>query len=82
MTFKAAIKKLPKCIGGLDLVGQHKTVADLRFLVQHEIDLFNEGQETDIQGRKDLLECGKFLFETAPNRPISGAELAKRLRAT
>ncbi len=45
MTFEQALRRLPRCVrGGLDLMGQHKTVDDLRFLVQHEIDLYEEGE--------------------------------------
>jgi hypothetical protein len=44
MTFKRALGLLPDCLAdGLDLTGQHKTVADLRFMAQHELDLANEG---------------------------------------
>ena len=46
--FAEALRHLPKFIGGVDLVGQHKTIADLASLVQHEIDLATEGEPSEI----------------------------------
>lgn len=44
MTFEQATKILPKVLyAGLDTVGQHKTIGDLRFMAQHELDLEIEG---------------------------------------
>lgn len=37
-SFDEALKALPVFIGGIDLVGQHKTIDDLAFRVQHEIE--------------------------------------------
>lgn len=46
--FADALKNFPSFIGGLDLVGQHKTISDLAFRVQHEIDLATEGEPNEI----------------------------------
>lgn len=46
--FEDALKALPSFIGGLDLVGQHKTIEDLAFRVQHEIDLATKGEPNEI----------------------------------
>jgi len=46
--FEDALKHLPKFISGIDLVGQHKTIGDLAFRVQHEIDLAVEGEPNEI----------------------------------
>lgn len=47
-SFDQAVAALPSFIGGIDLVGQHKTVADLAFLVRHEMDLATEGDPNEI----------------------------------
>ena len=58
MTFEQALKRVPVFII-LDLVGQHFTVSDLRFAVQHEIDLHEEG---DIElTAKELRQAKRFL---------------------
>jgi hypothetical protein len=49
VNFEEALSALPPFIGGIDLLGQHKTVADLAFRVQHEIDLATEGEENELQ---------------------------------
>ena len=46
---------------------QHKTVEDLCALVQHELDLFEEGEDTDIKNIRDVLACQKFLKMYAVN---------------
>jgi hypothetical protein len=61
-TFDQARKRLPKCITGLDLVGQHKTVSDLVFLVQFQVDLYLEGEsERDIWTPKDFARCKQYV---------------------
>lgn len=43
--FKEALDKMPLFLtGGLDLLGQHHTIADLRAEAEHEIDLATEGE--------------------------------------
>lgn len=44
MTFKQALRILPTCLqSGLDPLGQHQNIGDLRFMAQHELDLHFEG---------------------------------------
>jgi hypothetical protein len=47
--FEEALSVLPPFIGGIDLLGQHKTIADLAFRVRHEMDLAIEGEDNEIQ---------------------------------
>ena len=47
-SFEDALRALPSFIGGIDLVGQHKTIEDLAFRVQHEINLADEGEDNEI----------------------------------
>jgi len=62
VTFARALKHLPKCITGLDPVGQHKTVSDLVFLVQFQIDLYLEGEpERDIWTPRDFARCKQYV---------------------
>ena len=67
-SFEEALKALPFFIGGIDLVGQHKTIEDLAFRVQHEIDLATEGDENEITCKrqsdttKRWSKCRAFLF--------------------
>ena len=66
MTFAMAVKRLPKCcVGSLDFLS-HRTVADLRAIVQHELDLYEEGEETDIRHARDVRSCRRFLDATRP----------------
>jgi hypothetical protein len=61
-TFDQARKQLPRCITGTDYVGQHKTVADLVFLVQFQIDLYLESEaERDIWTVKDFARCKEYV---------------------
>lgn len=48
------------CAGGIDPL-QHKTISDFVRLVQHELDMYEEGEETDIQTAKQLAECKRFI---------------------
>lgn len=66
MTFKQALKRLPRCAeGNFDFLS-HKTIADLRFIVRHELDLWEEGQETDIRTAQDVAACRRFLDQIHP----------------
>ena len=61
MIFKAALKKLPKAvIGSFDPLA-HKTVEDLVALVEHEINLHEEGEDNDIRTNRDMIVCKNFL---------------------
>lgn len=46
--FEDAFKHVPRFIGGLDPVGQHKTIADLKARVEFEMDLATEGEPNEI----------------------------------
>jgi hypothetical protein len=46
--FEDALAALPDFIGGIDLLGQHRCISDLMFRVQHEMDLFTEGEPSEI----------------------------------
>lgn len=46
--FDEALSALPPFIGGIDLLGQHKTIGDLAWRVQFEIDLATEGEPNEI----------------------------------
>jgi GNAT superfamily N-acetyltransferase len=48
----------------------HKTVSDLVFLAQHELDLYHEGEETDIRTPKQLAAVKAFVmkYRTPPAR--------------
>lgn len=66
-SFEEALNALPNFIGGIDLLGQHKTIADLAFRVRHEIDLWVEGEENEIScprqtdTTKRYQKCIRFL---------------------
>lgn len=83
-SFDEALKALPTFIGGIDLVGQHKTVADLSFLVQHEIDLAVEGEDNDIQCKrqsdttKRWQKCRAFLLRCKATLEVKREELIER----
>ncbi len=64
MTFYAAFHRLPMCVVGNFDPLVHKTVADLRYIVRHELDMFEEGQETDIRTKRSEQACRKFLADT------------------
>lgn len=42
-------------------VDDHKTPMDFFFLVQHEIDLYDEGEDSDIRNARDRAACVKFM---------------------
>ena len=77
MTFKQALRILPNVLhDGLDLVGQHKTIKDLRFMAVTELDLADEGdiQLTD----KECQAILKFLERTAfPDTMIEPVEVRR-----
>jgi hypothetical protein len=55
-----ALSKMPAFMGGFDPC-QHKTLEDLCFMAVHEIDLWVEGEESDIQSDADLNEVAAWL---------------------
>ena len=58
--FEMARKSLPNCVGGFDPFS-HKTILDLCWMVRHELDLHEEGEETDIKNKTDVAACKRFL---------------------
>jgi len=79
-SFEEALKALPAFIGGIDLIGQHKTIGDLAFRVQFEIDLATEGEPNEIQCKrqsdttKRWQACRAFLLRCeASEDSVSGA---------
>lgn len=58
--FAEARRGLPACVQGFDPLG-HTTVSDLVFMVQHELDMLQEGEETDIRSAADTKVCQRFL---------------------
>lgn len=59
-----AVRKLPMCAAGVYDPHQHKTVADLAFTVETEIDLTEEGQ--DGTSRRNLKPLRNWLRKFAP----------------
>lgn len=59
--FQRALEDLPKEVRcGYDPHIQ-VTIAELVFVVWHEINLFNEGEETDITNLQGLAKCKRFV---------------------
>ncbi len=63
MTFQEAIKHMPRCIEGNFDPLQHKTFADLAWIAQHEIDLSDEHEDSDIRNSRDLASARSYLAE-------------------
>jgi hypothetical protein len=74
--FEEALRAMPSFIGGLDLVGQHKTITDLEFRVQHEIDLATEGEDNEIVCKRQTdttkrwQRCRAFLLRCKATREL------------
>lgn len=68
MTFKQAWRKLPACITGTDPLG-HTTIADLYSLVLLQVDLYLEGDESDITTQRQLEQCQRYVEMTRPQSP-------------
>lgn len=61
--FAAALKKLPSCaMGNFDPL-THTTIADLRYCVQHELDMFYEGEDSEIQNTREADKCRAYLYQ-------------------
>jgi hypothetical protein len=58
--FDIALKALPKYIVGYDALS-HKTVSDLVFLARHELDLYEEGEDTDIRTLKQAAAVRAYI---------------------
>jgi hypothetical protein len=64
--FEEALKNMPECIYGYDPFN-HKTANDLAWLVLLQIDLFQEGEDSEIRTKSDLIKCKNFVkkYKTA-----------------
>lgn len=60
MDFDKAFKKLPSFITGFDQF-HHKTAEDLGWLVLLQIDLYKEGEESDITNHRQLKQAEKYI---------------------
>lgn len=58
--FEKAFKAMPRCVGGFDAL-THFNVDDLVFLTQLQMDLFEEGEESDIKNRRQYEQCKKYV---------------------
>lgn len=61
MTFKEVHKKIPVVLYASFDPKAHTTIGGLRALARHELDLFEEGEETDIRTTRQLNAVRKFL---------------------
>lgn len=56
-----AVGEMPDCImGNFDPVS-HTTFSDLAFCARHELDLLEEGEETDIKNNRQKAQAELFL---------------------
>lgn len=58
--FKQALRAFPKFLMSFDALS-HKTTSDLVFLARHELDLYEEGEETDIRTPAELAKVRQFV---------------------
>jgi hypothetical protein len=58
--FKTALYELPNCITGYDAL-THLTPDDLAWLVLLQIDLREEGEESDIKTNRQLVQCRRYV---------------------
>lgn len=65
--FESALNRVPECCGAYDSF-YHHTIDDLRYMVQLEVDLWAEGEESDILSVKQLNECKRFIKWAEINR--------------
>lgn len=72
-SFEEAVKHLPRCLGGYDALG-HKTLEDLAFLAQTEIDNYLGGYNfcdcPDIRTARQLRQVRNYL--STVNHAIAG----------
>lgn len=60
ITMAEAEKEMPALIGGIDY-WYHKTPADLGWLVLLQLDLYFEGEDSEIKTKGDLKRCQRYL---------------------
>lgn len=59
--FEKAFQEMPECaMGNYDPL-EHKTVEDLVFCAQHELDMYEEGEETDISTTRQVKQVRAFI---------------------
>lgn len=56
---REAIREFPVCCAGS--LDQEETIADYVATVKHEINLYEEGEETDILTARDLKACKAYI---------------------
>ena len=56
--FKEAYQKMPACLMGT--IDHPKTVADLKFAAEHEVDMFNEDQDGHLEP-EEISQVATFL---------------------
>jgi hypothetical protein len=59
--FQEALGDMPNCVFGNYDALTHKTVADLVYCAQHELDLYNEGEFCDIRSPVGAKQAKKFI---------------------
>jgi hypothetical protein len=63
MTFEEALKIMPNFLsGGLDPCS-HKTAADLGNLAEHQMDMYDEGEDSDITTSQEREQARQFLLK-------------------
>lgn len=67
-TFANVVKQMPVCLGGYDALAM-TTLADLAAMTQFEIDLYAEGEESDIRSSRDLRSCRQYLRKLSRSNP-------------
>jgi len=83
MTYDAAVKALPGALIGSYDPRSHLTVAALLRMAQHEIDLWNEGEETDIRSAREANAVRRYMAQLSPGspaRPVREADERSRKR--
>lgn len=68
-TFEKALEEMPDCLMGYDPF-QQKTIDDLIWMGQHEIDLYEEGEETDIENKRQLGQVRKWMSKMRGTKAI------------
>lgn len=64
-SFDEALRRMPKLLFGSLDYSYHKTLADLHYLAQHELDLWQEGEESDIHNDRDAQQVKKWMEAVA-----------------
>ena len=63
-TFELALGELPQCIQGYDALS-HFTPEDLAWLVLLQVDLYHEGEDSEIHTKTELRECERYVRKYA-----------------